>query len=889
MNKIKKRIPTVKFLKSSGNSDGFSKSGNGTKNSAVKESQQSLQGEVYRGPLRKHNSKSMKIVNHFSKTASAGYFSGSSSAADIRQAVPTFYHPDFEPSSLILPKDRIEINSWCNYFYKYDALVATAVDLHSELPLSKIRLDLPSSVNKKKANQVLEHYVDMIGNTGIDLFNKLLMFGVEYYKIGNVFPWAQMNADGTKWQRLTCLDPNYVRLEKLGLTNATSISLIPDDRLRHIVHNGPYDEKTGQLYQTLSDNIIEYVMAGKEITLSTNPNDGSHATHLARKLADYVDWGTSIIERNFKTLVYKDRLRQSQDAIATRHLTPKHLIWAELASRADVNEIRNQVEDAMLNPDSAIITNYELHWELIGTSSGLMQLATERDWITEDLLVGLMISKNILLGEGKFAAGQTVLEVMNQRYAIFREVLEAYIEKNLFLPIARNMGFVEYQPGTIKKSPKEVFLYPKVRWNRLNLTDDTQHKQMLAQAVAEGKVDVGTWLEYFGLNVDTIAERLKRNEDTVLDPVYNELRRSIMNEVGRQLGPAVAKVYAEAYGLELEDDSGGFGMFGSSKRPMTKFGKEFDINYAEDGSLVINPKMEIELSDVSKGKHTEKIAKEFQNLKSNITVTAETRDQRRHNRELNRSNRRIEDSKKNYEVVNPENQKLKPPRKDLSNKVIKKDLFKGRGLLDNILLSKNNADDTEDSQENNNQIEIKMTKASELDMSYDNMPFQSLEKVKTVSDRQSAVEQQQNVFSSVLLKKGVDETTRRLAKTSENEIASAYYSLRNSVKDNNVRDLAYKRLQQMYASIYHSIVNPKEPIFKSSQTVKSIFEEEIKKRAAKLIKKIEIISDANRKTAEKNGNGNLQDIFIKSEESIRTAYRDVVESIVDEIEGFLRS
>jgi hypothetical protein len=885
MNKIKKRIPAVKFLKSSNNRDGFSKSGNGTKNSAIKESQQSLQGEIYKGPLRKHNQKSVKIVNHFAKTASAGYFSGSSSAADIRQAIPTFYHPDFEPSSLILPKDRIEIISWCNYFYKYDALVATAVDLHSELPLSKIRLDLPSSVNKKKANQVLEHYVDMIGNTGIDLFNKLLMFGVEYYKIGNVFPWAQMNSDGTKWQRLTCLDPNYVRLEKLGLTNAASISLIPDDRLRHIVHNGPYDEKTGQLYQTLSEDIIEYVMAGKEIPLSTNPNDGSHAAHLARKLADYVDWGTSIIERNFKTLVYKDRLRQSQDAIATRHLTPKHLIWADLASRADVNEIRNQVEDAMLNPDSAIITNYELHWELIGTSSGLMQLATEREWITEDLLVGLMISKNILLGDGKFAAGQTVLEVMNQRYAIFREVLESYIEKNLFLPIARNMGFVEYQPGTIKKSPKEVFLYPKVRWNRLNLTDDTQHKQMLAQAVAEGKVDVGTWLEYFGLNVDTIAERLKKNEDTVLDPVYNELRRSIMNEVGRQLGPAVAKVYAESYGLELDDSGGGFGMFGSSKRPLTKFGKEFDINYGKDGSLIINPKMETETASTT-SKHSEKIANEFRKMKSNI-VTADTREQRRHNRELNQSNRNIEESKKKYEVIDSESKKLKPPRIDLSNKVIKKDLFKSKALFDTILLK--NAEESNDDSQEDNQIETKISKASELDMSYDNMPFQSLEKVKKLSDRQSGLEQQQNSFSSILTKKGVDETTRRLAKTSENEIASAYYSLRNSVKDNNVRDLTYKRLQQMYASIYHSIVNPKEPIFKSSQTVKSVFEEDIKKRAATLIKKIEIISDANRKSAEKTGGTNLHDIFIKSEEFIRKAYRDVIETIIDDVEGFLRS
>ena len=99
----------------------------------------------------------------------------------------------------MLPKDRIEINSWCNYFYKYDALVATSIDTHAELPLSKIKLDIPKTKNKQLANQVLEHYVEMIGNTGIDLFNRLLMMGIEYNKLGNVFPWAQLSADGTTW------------------------------------------------------------------------------------------------------------------------------------------------------------------------------------------------------------------------------------------------------------------------------------------------------------------------------------------------------------------------------------------------------------------------------------------------------------------------------------------------------------------------------------------------------------------------------------------------------------------------------------------------------------------------------------------------------------------
>jgi hypothetical protein len=819
----------------------------------------------------------MKIVNHFAKTA----------AADIKQGSPLFYHPDFEPSSLILPKDRIEINSWCNYFYKYDALVATSIDMHSELPLSKIRLDVPKTNNKKLANKILEHYVNMIGNTGIDLFNKLLMIGVEYHKIGNAFPWAQMNSANTSWDRLVCLNPDYLHIEKLSLTNAISINLVPDDRLRHIVHAGPYDEKTGLLYQTLSDDVIEKVGVGKEIPLPTDPNEGSHVAHLARKLADYAEWGTSLIERNFKTLVYKDRLRQSQDAIAARHLTPKHLVWADYASRADVNEIREQVEDAMMNPDFAVITNYQLHWDLVGTSSGLMQLATEYEWITEDLLIGLMINKNVLLGEGTFAAGQTVLEVLNQRYAIFREVLESYIERNLFIPIARNNDFVEYTEGVDGKK-KETYLYPHVRWNRLNLTDDTQHKQMLAQAVSEGKVDIGTWLEYFGLNSDSIAQRIKANEDTVFDPAYNELRRSIMMEVGRTLGPAVAKVYAEAYGLELEDQGGGggFGMFGSSKKPIAKFGKDFGVEYDEDGGIIITPKIELSEAE-SKTEHKD--------IPPTVVTEkeAETRDQRKHERDVNQSDRRVENSKKKFEVVKPTTIKMKPPRKDLKGTP---KLFGGmdesikRQFLDPI--QKQAEDQNSESTESNVEISMKSSAGiGSIGYATDFMP-QSQEKVALVMERAKKIGAEQTDYNQAMTKLGVDQQTRQLIRTAENEIVAGYYKLSNSVKNSSLEKTAANRIQQIYTGLYHSLVCPKDTMFTASKAMKEIFDTEISKKAAKLLEHIELISDANRKIASKvkpdEVAGKSKIVFQSNEQLVRRAVRNLIDEALSDIQRIMK-
>jgi hypothetical protein len=529
-----------------------------------------IQSELYSGKIRKHDKRAMKIVERMNrgmaKAASVG-------GTDVKNAMPAFYHPEFEPSTLLMPRERREVDAWCRYFYKYDALVSTAIDAHAELPISTIRMALPNGHDKDKNRKIKDEYEEMCSTEYLDLFNKLLQIGVEYYKLGNVVPYSQWSSEKNKWIKLTLLDPDYVEIEKLQFTNKMRIDMVPNDNLRRIVNNGPNHPKTGILFQSLPEDIIQLIRMNKNIPLNTNPYNGSHATHLAYKMADYDLWGTGLIERNFKALVYKDRLRQSQDAIAARHLTPKHLVWAENMGNVDVNTIREQVDSAMSDPDYAIITNFELHWELIGTSTGLMQLESEWNWLTEELLIGLMINKSFLLGEGSYANGQTVLQVMNQRYSIYRERLESYIVQYLFKPMAVMNDWAEYEDGTVKKEKKIKYLFPKIKWNKLDFVDDTQHKQMLSQMVTQGQVDLETWLECFGLDPETIKERLKRLEGTPLDINYFEEQRAIASEVGRALAPAITKLRAKQRGIELPPappEGGGMGGFASEESGMMK-------------------------------------------------------------------------------------------------------------------------------------------------------------------------------------------------------------------------------------------------------------------------------------------------------------------------------
>lgn len=570
-----------------------------------------IDSEFYQGKPRKYNKRLLRVVDqmsrNMSKTASA-----CGGGANVKNSLPGFYHPEFEPSSILLPRDYREINAWCRYFYKYDPLVSTAIDSHAELPMSSIRMTLPQGRDKNKNKKIQTEYEEMCSTEGIDLFNKLLQMGVEYYKLGNVFPFARWSEQKNRWSQLTLLDPDYIELEKLQFTDVMRIDLIPNEQMKKIVNNGPDNPKTGILYKAIPEDVRELVQTGKKIPLNTDPFHGSHVSHISYKMADYDLVGTGIIERNFKTLIYKDRLRQSQDAIAARHLTPKHLIWAEATGMADLNIIREQIDNAFADPDYAIITNYELHWDLIGTSQGLMQLEGEWNWINEELLIGLMINKSFLLGEGSYANGQTVLEVMNQKYSIYRERIESYIIQYLFLPMAKRNDWAEYEEGTVKKEKKIRWLYPKIKWDRLNFVDDTAHKQMLAQMVTQGQIDMQTWLECFGLDSETVKDRLKRFEGTPLDINYFTMMNGAATEAGRSLAPAIAELRARELGLNYTPEAG-----------------------------------------------TEMFASKDQNIEK----TAETREERRYDRQERRRKKEIKHKVEELEI--PLNKRQKPERTDV--------------------------------------------------------------------------------------------------------------------------------------------------------------------------------------------------------------------------------
>lgn len=478
------------------------------------------------------------------------------------------YSPHLSTDFLELPNSLTERWSYYRHFYNNDPFVGQAIDLHTELPLSKIRLTLPKGKDPKRNRQILNFFENMVDR--IELLSHLVEATREHLIIGDAFIFAEdtpvdvpdeiyfeqiphidqhgnltlekrerPNAKELEkqyvqkhykgWESLMILPPDQIHLEAGQFSKDKTVELIPDATTKNLVRqalNGDPIAKRQVL--SIPEDIRKYVEEDLNIPLGTNPMDGSFVYQLSRSKSSYQLRGVSLLHRIMQTLVYRDKLRQTQTSIASRAMTPKRLIYAEDLDVADVEELRDQVDLALLDPDYSIIANYQVNWEEISSNDRLLNLGGEYDYTDRQIFAGLGVTESMLTGESSYSGERINVEIINNRYLLYRDRIQKYVEKYLFKPVAIKKGFYEEDEyGQIQ------LLYPKVSFTRLAVRDNRDTFDSLFNLYQKGSLSVDFILELFNLDPDAVRERLERDLFTVNDATFNEAIRSILSDAGR--------------------------------------------------------------------------------------------------------------------------------------------------------------------------------------------------------------------------------------------------------------------------------------------------------------------------------------------------------------------
>jgi hypothetical protein len=104
-----------------------------------------------------------------------------------------YYNFEFPVDSLELPQSRKEELKFYRLSYDRDPIVSRAIDLHTELPMSKMILEKPKSSSEAFTDYIYDYYQALVSDT--DLFDMLLQATKEYWLIGEAFLYIEDSED----------------------------------------------------------------------------------------------------------------------------------------------------------------------------------------------------------------------------------------------------------------------------------------------------------------------------------------------------------------------------------------------------------------------------------------------------------------------------------------------------------------------------------------------------------------------------------------------------------------------------------------------------------------------------------------------------------------------
>jgi len=535
-----------------------------------------------------------------------GDFFGNSGAGSVMNAHSNFYSPQLSTDFLELPQSEREKRELIRFWYVTHPIVGAAIDFHTDVPMSKIRLAAPKGKDRKRNKQILHFYENMCKR--VRLFQTLYDITHEYWLQGVVYIFCEdhdmsesipeeMLSDTKEeeigdfdyagrpvvrrekirepkpederakvirdfvakhyrgWQRLQVLPPEQVKMEVFQYTDRVKMELIPSEKDRQVVMKAQeQDDPDAELIaDDIPREIRENLLNGQPIPLNTTPYDdflcSSFCYHLSHKRSPYTDRGVSLIERCLRTLLYADKLRQAQTSIASRAMTPKRVVWADKMSGPDTDSLREQIDQALIDPDYTIVSNFEVHWDEIGSRDRLLDLSTEYEITNKLLFIGLRITEPMLTGESTFSGERIHLDVMNTMYLLYRETIAQFVEEWLFAPVAEKKGFWE-----IDEYGNKQLLYPRLQFTRLALRDNTELQDFMFNLYQKGSMPIDYIYELLNIDSEDAHTLLKQDLFTVKDASFNELIRNLFSELAGRFATEsdAAEKIAENIGLILK-------------------------------------------------------------------------------------------------------------------------------------------------------------------------------------------------------------------------------------------------------------------------------------------------------------------------------------------------
>lgn len=446
------------------------------------------------------------------------------SSAPLKNPYPS---PFLNLSDMQLPTSTIEIFKWCKYYYTFDPLISGSINALATFPVTKINLEDEQDNKNSELKDDIKLYNKVLFKN-LNIYKLCIEIGIDYFLYGNCFIMGEFTSGNKKdieWSKMVRLDPSKMIIDYNPATGTKVYKWQVPQKIRDIVKKkAPKDE-----YDKIPNVIKNAVNKNKAIIL--NPGQIYHFNRATDSMGDNSVWGVPLVANVLKLLMYRNILRQAQEAIAREHIVPLRIYYLDATNNMNVHadfstvakNLAAEIQKSVQDPNYRVVSPLPVNVINAGGEGRSLLLTPEIEQIQSEILAGMNVPREFIFGGVSYSGSSISLRILENQFITYRLLLKDFIQNFIIRKMAQARGEWHGEEDNDKLIT--------VSLSDLKMQDDVQQKQLIIQLNSAGKCSNDFMWKSFDMDPEKMKDALKQEALDAIELEAEAQKIKLENEI----------------------------------------------------------------------------------------------------------------------------------------------------------------------------------------------------------------------------------------------------------------------------------------------------------------------------------------------------------------------
>lgn len=471
------------------------------------------------------------------------------------------------------------------YFYRTNPVLGRIIDIHTEIPTSKFRLQAPKNCPEILKDFIVQFYEKILERINFNEFLRDLVlhywiYGEAYGFIDDYFGDANrllqkiqsLNENLYTYKdedakflekveedykvdpdqvdlvtRIKYLETKFMGFFQKEYTGPDSVKVIKFYDIEEYYHNE--DIKFEAIRYTLSDGLNDLI-SGKVtpdelvemgyskgfvelLNNSENKNKGSVLIENNTESGEPFIMvfkryeGTAIMQRIFESCLAWENAKRALKVKIGQIGKLGRIVTSEGLSEGQTDNLRMEVDQMIDDPNYAIVANYNIDWNEVNSflKDELDQLVESTADLTGEISLGAGMPESLISGDSQYSGDNIKLDILNNQYFAFKITIQNLLEDKFLKPIALRKGLI-----SIDSWGTPTLLYPKLTGSRVSLRSE-EYFDLLFDLYQKNSLPISIIYDLLNLDADDVTRAIQEDLFTLKDATFNDLMRDIYGQL----------------------------------------------------------------------------------------------------------------------------------------------------------------------------------------------------------------------------------------------------------------------------------------------------------------------------------------------------------------------